>query len=358
VYALLTCAVCAHCAEPTASDLDPTLPNAIKASVFFDPISGPWVGSGTAIATNGTKTLILTAAHVVRGSTIEVVWYDGRRSAGEVFYRDKKLDAAIAVVDGPALAVSPIAKTITDGQTWAVGFPGRKGPTTRRVEFKRVSGGRWIFDVKGGGFGGGSSGSGTFRNGFLVAMTTHGDAQSNNCIGRDALAAFVAKSAEDRPKDCPLDLFGIFRSGSRRGRSQLDLSPNILVKQLPGQSLIPGIGRQESARPAAPPREVVEQADRIDRLEDSFRDFRASLLKDVAALVAQELATIPRSPIPARAAVPARADTDVESRVEMIMEAQERLERDKAKLLAELRRRSEQYERLANQLEDRGDDVK
>ena len=94
--------------KPFAADLDPTLPNAIKASVFFDPTSSSYVGSGTAIATNGEKTLILTCEHVLsRGDGITVVWYNGHRSKGKVFHRDEDLDIAIAMIDGPALAVAP-----------------------------------------------------------------------------------------------------------------------------------------------------------------------------------------------------------------------------------------------------------
>ena len=135
---------------------------------------------------------------------------------------------------------------------------------------------------------------------------------------------------------------------------------------LPGE-LIRGVtgGGREQQPPAGPPVEREGYSrDPVDRrlrdLEDSFRTLRTDLLRDVGNLLADALkkdreerdnaiTRLDRTQFVTTRSVPANS---LEEQVEQLLEQEEHLRRDKAKLLSELKRQQERAAALTEQLQE------
>ena len=139
--------------------------------------------SGTVVCIDGPRAWIVTAAHCFEdGQAVSFRTGDKRKSgAGLVVMLDA--DADLSLVRCRAVDVTGVATVPPErpaGEFVSVGYPRGKGPETLRLKYRgpeRITNlprPRWAFDVTDGKFRNGSSGSGIFVAGRLVAVATHG----------------------------------------------------------------------------------------------------------------------------------------------------------------------------------------
>ncbi|MFW6069567.1 MAG: S1C family serine protease [bacterium] len=87
-------------------------------------------GAGTVLHADG---LIVSNAHVVRNSTLEVITWDGQRARGRLLARDRQRDLAAIAVDLSGLPALPLSDSHPRAGQWvvALGHPwGVRGAAT------------------------------------------------------------------------------------------------------------------------------------------------------------------------------------------------------------------------------------
>ena len=103
--------------------------------------NGGTFGSAVVICPDGH---ILTAGHVFRGvigGKFDVNWVTGETGRATLLAVDRSRDLAIGKLDGVVRAYSPVATTkpSATGEFEAIGYPHSKGPSLRRVQYRRQS---------------------------------------------------------------------------------------------------------------------------------------------------------------------------------------------------------------------------
>ena len=281
------------------------VPAYVAASVHVDGCSG------TVVAVDGARAWIVTAAHCFEdGQAVAFVTGDKRkRGAGLVVMQDADADLSLVrvrAVDVTGVATVPPSRP--PGEFVSIGYPRNKGPETVRLKFRgpeRITNlprDRWAFDVLRGKFRNGSSGSGVFVGGRLVAVATHGTddvemyaaplSELRTFLRRAEtefrVAILAPRSRTTVPPFTPLAFAWPFSSGPAswgdkdRTREILELKKRIAELE----KAKPGTGQPGPAGPAGPrgepgpgldPAALAAIEKRIVELENWRGRFRATL---------------------------------------------------------------------------------
>ena len=301
------------------------VPAHVAASVHVDGCSG------TVIRTDGRDAWIITAAHCFNdGQAVRFRTGDKAKSGnGVVVLQDDDLDLSLIrcrSVDVTGVATVPPKRP--PGEFVLVGYPKGDGPTIAKLKFRgpeRITNlpkPRWAFDVDGK-FRRGSSGSGVFVGGRLVAVATHGtDDRELYAAPLDDVRSFLRRAEKEfrvsilAPRAGTPGLpavvlpFGLFPGGwgdRDRTREIVMLKARVaelekLIGSLKGQTGVAGAagpagavgpagpvgkagpaGAVGKAGPAGPPGQGIDAAtlERINKqlsdLDEWRRTFRATL---------------------------------------------------------------------------------
>ena len=252
--------------------------------------------SGTAIEWEGVA-YIITAEHCFRmGQTVHFTTGDKLRGGiGTVIANDEDLDLCLVKVDADDLTQRVLVPAeLPEGEWGGVGYPKGKGPSRWRGKFKgaqtitNLPRPRWAFKIDKGTFDNGSSGSGVFRGGCLVAVATHLD--KHDMIYAAPLhdvREFLARVGRDKPQ------LRLAKDGAALGSEAAGEDPRkwgdedrtreILAIQEQLKNLKAGTGDPGPTGPAGPPGPGMEPATlsqilkRLESLEDWTKNFRATV---------------------------------------------------------------------------------
>jgi len=260
--------------------------------------------SGTAIDFRG-RSWVVTAAHCFKiGQKVHVVTGDRLKiGMGQVVALDTGVDLALVAIDRAKLTSRvTVPAQLPDGDWYGVGYPAGKGPQVWRGSFKgaeRITNlprSRWCFKLNRGRFRNGSSGSGVFRGGQLVAVATHMDDDDEEIFAAPLhdLQSFLMKTRSG--KDSPgFRLAGLAKDGPAQkqtepaaegpaGWGDRDRTREILEIKEKLKNMTSKTGPAGPAGPSGPagqPGPGMDQAQveeilrRLESLETWTRDFRA-----------------------------------------------------------------------------------
>ena len=219
--------------------------------------------SGTVIRRDGRTAWILSAAHCFDdGQAVRFKTGDKKKTGnGLVVLVDTDADLSLIrcrVVDTTGVATVPPARPPGDFEL--VGYPKGDGPTVARLTFRgpekitNLPRPRWAFDVHGK-FRRGSSGSGVFVGGRLVAVATHGeDDRELYAATLDDVRSFLKRAEKE------------FRAAILPPRAGMPDPPVVSVPFRFGPA---GWGDRDRTR------EIVELKKRISELETLVGNLRA-----------------------------------------------------------------------------------
>jgi len=250
--------------------------------------------SGTAITWAG-RSYIVTAEHCFEdGQSVQFTTGDRLRGGtGTVIAVDGALDLALVDVDPNDITgrVS-VPADLPDGDWLGIGYPEGRGPSEWRGEFlgaQRITNlprPRWAWRVKRGRFRHGSSGSGVFRGGRLVAVATHmnDDDETVYACPLHDIRAFLARAGREQPgRTTPatdgtastITAVGGPESWGDRDRTREILAIKEQLKKLagtpgpPGPAGPPGLGMD--------PDQLEAILERMEAIETWQRNFRATV---------------------------------------------------------------------------------
>ena len=277
-------------------------PDVISAACHVDGCSG------TAIEFGG-RAWVVTAAHCFElGQKVYVVTGDKLRSGvGMVVAMDFRVDLALVAVERETLTSTvAVPLKLPAGPWYGVGYPDGEGPQAWFGEFlgiQRISNlprGRWAWKLKKGRFEHGSSGSGVFKGGKLVAVATHSNDKTREIFAAPLhdLQAFLARVGKELPRLREASLAGLVEEDTAPHHTTTEIQPagdtpaswgdrdrtrEILaikeqLKTLAGKPGPPGPpGPAGNTGPGMDQAKLEEILRRLESLETWTRDFRATV---------------------------------------------------------------------------------